>query len=1024
MTFRDYRDRSGFFHGLFGAGGRRQLEWLMRTNLLLLGAALTLWLPGPAAAAVTFSTNTFIGFGNTAFDGQDVVVSGCTLTANGPHSFNSLLLTNSALLTHSPAPNGETTNQLNLTIASFLVVDSSSAIDARGLGYGSAAGPGAGGSSIHYAGSGGGHGGLGGLGSGGAAPGGVYDSVIAATLPGSGGGNGYFSSGGSGGGVVRLVVGGMLAVNGGLVAADGGSGWGAGLGGAGSGGTLEFTVGQLFGYGLITANGGTAATGGGGSGGCIVLNCASNLFKGTISAYGGAGLQFGGAGTVFVKTTGQAWGELRLDNGGNAGQFTPVSSAPILNLTIANAAAAYPQGALTNGNLTVKTNGLLTCLPGQSALNLTVLSNVVIQPGGAIDVSAQGFPAGQGPGAGGASLHWGGGGGGHGGQGADADAPGGGGYDSIVAPMASGSGGGNGYFSVGGSGGGSIALSVGGALQVDGALKAEGEGGGYDYIEGGGGGGGSLFLSAPSVSGIGLISANGGSSPGIGGGGGGGRIALYYVTNSFQGTLTAYGGAGLNRGGAGTVFTIASTATNGLTLIDNGGSPGGVTRLDTSFWPANTVFDLTVAGAANMVPDMPLTFDTVLVTHGAIVSPDPAQGILQLVALEDIRVDPGSAFRADGLGYGPASGPGAGANSLDWGGGGGGYGGAGGAGYQGGGGGSTYGSATQPMNLGSSGGFGYFSIGGPGGGVIRLSAGRILQVLGSVTANGLPGSEYLFGGGGAGGSIFLTAGILSGTGAISANGAAARQGGGGGGGRVALYGNVEVDLQQAPLAAGGVGGDGSDTTRNGQAGTVVSVTNLPPFQVASMCPTGTVAQAVSNAVVTFNAGVAASSFTSADVSIVTPAGPLAQSQITVTPAGGPVFLLSFPVQSVVGQYTVHIGPQVLDLYGREMDQNGNGIPGETDDFYAGLFSMVGPGFVLGPSSNAPPALNTSSQGSSVRLEWPSQPGRQYQIQTSTDLVTWANAEVPVAGTGATLSFTFDPHRKPSLFVRILASTAD
>jgi len=997
----------------------------MRKNLLVLGAALALLLSESAVYAVTFSTNTLITVGNKTFEGQDIIVNGCALTANGPHAFKSLLLTNAALLTHSPAPNGETSNQISLSIAGDLVVDSSSSIDASGLGYGSASGPGAGGSSALSAGSGGGHGGLGGVGLGGAATGGVYDSVTAAALPGSGGGNGYFSDGGLGGGIVHLAVTGTLAVNGGLVAANGNSGWGPGAAaGAGAGGTLVLTVGQLYGYGFISANGGAAMSGGGGGGGCVVINCASNFFKGTISAFGGAGFQCGGAGTVLVNTLGKAYGDLRFDNGGNFGQFTPLAASPIFNLTVANGAVVYPQTLLTNANLTLKSNGVLTCFPGQSALNLTVLSNAVIQPGGAIDVSAQGYLSGQGPGAGGPSVHWGGGGGGHGGAGAHADGSGGGEYDSVLAPAVAGSGGGNGYFSVGGSGGGSIQLSAGASLRVDGILKADGEGGGSDYLDGGGGAGGSLFLNAQLLSGVGVISANGGPSPGQGGGGGGGRIALYYLTNNFLGALTAYGGDGLGRGGAGTIFTLSAAATNGLTVIDNGGKPGGLTHLNTVSWPANTTFDLTVSGAGQMIPDAPLTFHNVLVTSGGLITPDPAQGALQIVALNDVRIDADGAINADGLGYGPAGGPGVGGNSVDWGGGGAGYGGLGGAGYQGGVGGITYGSSTQPTDRGSGGGFGYFSIGGPGGGAIRLSAGRIVQVFGQVTANGFPGSQYLFSGGGSGGSIFLTAGILSGNGMISANGAAAHQGGAGGGGRVAVYGNIQVNLQTAPLAAGGIGGDGSDTNRNGRAGSVVSSTTPPPFQVSSMYPTGLVSHAVSNLVVSFNAGVDASSFTAADVSILTPSGAVPQNQISVSASGGPAFLMNFPVQSAVGQYTVHIGPAVLDLYGRQMDQNGNGIAGEIGDVYTGLFTIASPGDLILPVPPLPPTLNTSARGASVLAEWPSQPGVQYQIQTSTDLLLWSNAELPVAGTGEKLSFLFDRGRNPNLFIRILASAGN
>ena len=71
-------------------------------------AALTflLWLgvvgSSPLILAVTFTTAVTISESDTTYDGQDIVVNGTTLTVNGAHRFASLLLTNGAVLTHSP----------------------------------------------------------------------------------------------------------------------------------------------------------------------------------------------------------------------------------------------------------------------------------------------------------------------------------------------------------------------------------------------------------------------------------------------------------------------------------------------------------------------------------------------------------------------------------------------------------------------------------------------------------------------------------------------------------------------------------------------------------------------------------------------------------------------------------------------------------------------------------------------------------------------------------------------------------
>jgi hypothetical protein len=60
----------------------------------------------PAARAASFTNAVTISETNTTYDGQDIVVNGATVTINGTHRFNSLLLTNNAVLTHSVASDG------------------------------------------------------------------------------------------------------------------------------------------------------------------------------------------------------------------------------------------------------------------------------------------------------------------------------------------------------------------------------------------------------------------------------------------------------------------------------------------------------------------------------------------------------------------------------------------------------------------------------------------------------------------------------------------------------------------------------------------------------------------------------------------------------------------------------------------------------------------------------------------------------------------------------------------------------
>jgi hypothetical protein len=913
----------------------------MKLHPLALVYLLTVLLCPHSSPAATFATNTLIEAGNISYDDQDIVIINCTVTVNGSHGFNSLRLTNNAVLTHSPAASGQSDRRLHLTIMQGVAVDGSSRIDTTGRGYAGSTGPGAGTSSATKGGAGAGHGGLGGFGTDGGSVGGVYDSVLTPAQPGSGGGNGYSSLGGSGGGVVEMVIGGTLRLDG-LLSVNGGDGLANGYGGGGSGGSIAITAGTLAGFGVISADGGvaTASNGGGGGGGRVTLQMTVNQFAGTVTAYGGAGQQFGGAGTVLTKVGAGASGDVRVDNGGNPGQLTPITSPQPFGLTIANRAIVYPLTELTNASITLKSNGLLTQLDGQPSLTLTVLSNLIIETGGRLDVTGKGYAAGSGPGAGGASATAGGGGGGHGGNGGIATGAGGAAFGSITAPAQPGSGGGTGYASTAGAGGGVIRLSVAGTLQVDGTLAANGADS-YNYINGGGGAGGSLWLTVGALRGSGRITADGGASEGEGGGGGaGGRIAIYHATSLFTGVLSAYGGAGLQRGGAGTIFTHAASATHGAVLVHNAGLAGGLTRLNPAFWPAGNFFDLTVAGAAQVNPEVPMTFWTLALSSGAVLSHDQGQGGFHLTTLGDARLDPGTAINVNALGSSSASGPGAGGSSASKGGGGGGYGGAGGAWTNTAAAGVTNGSVEEPISLGSGGGAGYLSRGGFGGGALRLSVGGLLELNGSLTANGGPGLDYNYGGGGAGGSIYVTADILTGAGTITANGGSSPLAGGGGGGRVALYPRLLVGFTNVPAVLAGGGGI---TNLNGRPGTVYYASNVAPLRVTSVLPSGAVMRPVTGVGVIFSAAVNATTFTPADVVVTTPSGIIPSGQIVVTPLAGPLFNVSFPLQTNLGTYRVKIGPHLQDSAGREMDQNGNRIPGEdAGDAFTNTFTLTRP----------------------------------------------------------------------------------
>ncbi|MEM4245014.1 MAG: LamG domain-containing protein, partial [Candidatus Nanoarchaeia archaeon] len=182
-------------------------------------------------------------------------------------------------------------------------------------------------------------------------------------------------------------------------------------------------------------------------------------------------------------------------------------------------------------------------------------------------------------------------------------------------------------------------------------------------------------------------------------------------------------------------------------------------------------------------------------------------------------------------GYGPGGGTyGGGSNNYC---GGGGYGGLGGNGTgidaRGG---LTYGSMITPLDLGSSGaassGRGTCTT-GAGGGLIRINASDTLNISGNINASG--GDALTCGGGGSGGSIYLTATRFVGTGNIEAKGGRGNStsyDGGGGGGRIALhYGTFDYEGTNSTA-----GGTGSNT---GMTGTVY-IADLDPPNITLVLP--------------------------------------------------------------------------------------------------------------------------------------------------------------------------------------------
>ena len=719
---------------------------------------------------------------------------------------------NEAVLTHLI---GQTNLSLHALGDATIAKNAQFTADGRGYPIGDDRGPGAG-ARYDWGGSGGGHGGLGGNSKSGAVGGGHYGSMLQPTTLGSQGGNADDGLGTPGGGAIRLMVDGKLTLDGRL-AADGGANPPNNAGG-GSGGSLWLTVGSLSGTGTLSANGGPGewVDGGGGSGGRIAVYYGAKDYTGTITVFGGGGSQRGGAGTIYTRENGTAYGQLLVNNGGAWGNYTPMTSPEAFQLTLAEMATVYPVTPLTVRDLEVRTNTVLTHLTGQDRCEVNVLNNATVAQGGSINTDGRGYPIGneRGPGAG-VQLDCCGSGGGHGGKGGTTagGAVGGAPYGSITEPLQLGSAGGSASGGAGPAGGGAIRLNIGNTLTIDGRVSVNGLNGTADNT--GGGAGGSIYVTARTIAGTGSILADGGGGEWVdGGGGGGGRIALHATTLAFTGEVFARGGGGHQRGGAGTIYRKIVGETEGELVLDNGGNAGALTPFDV---PAKTRLVLT--GGSAFYPTGPLNLVSLQMKPGATLTHVTGQAGLSLTVEQDLTIESGAAINVDGKGYpvGDEAGPGAG-DSIGCCGGGGAYGGNGGVSGSGSAGGQAYGSILEPTDLGSSGGGGDGSATrerSPGGGAVRLIVGGTLSVDGTLTANGV-GAWYNNQGGAAGGSIWVTAAKLAGQGTVAANGGGGEwvDGGSGSGGRIALY--LDADEFAGAITARG-GGGGHQT---GGAGTI------------------------------------------------------------------------------------------------------------------------------------------------------------------------------------------------------------
>lgn len=116
-------------------------------------------------------------------------------------------------------------------------------------------------------------------------------------------------------------------------------------------------------------------------------------------------------------------------------------------------------------------------------------------------------------------------------------------------------------------------------------------------------------------------------------------------------------------------------------------------------------------------------------------------------------------------------------------------------------------------------------------------------------------------------------------------------------------------------------------------------------RVTALTPAGAVAGPVTEIAITFDEAIDGATLTAEDVRIVDPFGGVVSTTGPAVDAGdGRTFSLSFATAATIqGRYRVLVGPDVRDLAGNALNQDGDPISGETNghDTFAGAFE-VGP----------------------------------------------------------------------------------
>jgi RHS repeat-associated protein len=154
----------------------------------------------------------------------------------------------------------------------------------------------------------------------------------------------------------------------------------------------------------------------------------------------------------------------------------------------------------------------------------------------------------------------------------------------------------------------------------------------------------------------------------------------------------------------------------------------------------------------------------------------------------------------------------------------------------------------------------------------------------------------------------------------------------------------------------------STSAGTAQSTTTYTIDTVGP-NVTSFSPSGTLNNGVSQATVTFSEPVDANSFSSSTITLTGPGGTVAVS--TPQLVSGSTYSISFPAQTVQGNYTLTIAPSVADYAANQMDQDQDGGGGQSDDGFTGSFTLALPDLAVTGTSSP----SAAAEGTSIGVSW-------------------------------------------------------